>query len=356
MRFAVGIPNLGDYADPRVLADLAELAEESGWDAVFCWDHLSRLGEPATDPQVALAAMALATERVLLGAMVTPLARRRPAKVARETVALDHLSGGRLIVGVGLGSRDEEEFASFGDSPDRVVRGQQLDEALDVLTALWTGEPVAHDGPHYRAHTAAGFRPTPVQQPRIPIWVAGTWPAKPAFRRAARFDGLFPTFRGVSAPDNVDPAQLAEAVAYALAHREPACRRWRSPSRAPHLRQSRSTPTPRPGSRGGSRRSAGSAGLPRRCAHGSPPDLLRADPRQVLAPAPEAGDPEVMSTSSTGSTDHPENPYAVTLDELEHDVRVPAREQVTEQSVDRPTEGDSTWDEAQRQLRLAGGA
>ncbi len=136
MRFAVGIPNLGDYADPRVLADLAGLAERSGWDGVFCWDHLSRYGEPATDPQIALAAMALATERVRLGAMVTPLARRRPAKVARETVALDRLSRGRLIVGVGLGSHDEEEFASFGDPGDRVTRGRMLDEALEVVTAL----------------------------------------------------------------------------------------------------------------------------------------------------------------------------------------------------------------------------
>ncbi len=221
MRYAVGIPNLGDYANPRVLADLARLAEESGWDAVFCWDHLSRFGVPATDPQVALAAMAVATERVLLGAMVTPLARRRPAKVARETVALDQLSGGRLIVGVGLGAHDEEEFTSFGDTSDRVERGQLLDEALDVLTALWTGEPLAHDGPHLRAHTAAGFRPTPVQQPRIPIWVAGTWPAKPAFRRAARYDGLFPTFRDLETGDNVNPEQLAEAVAYTMARREP---------------------------------------------------------------------------------------------------------------------------------------
>ena len=97
-----------------------------------------------------------------------------------------------------------------------------LDEALDVVTALWTGEPVDHDGPHYRARTAAGFRPTPVQQPRIPIWVAGTWPARPAFRRAARYDGLFPTFRDLDAPDNVDPALLAEAVAYATSTASPA--------------------------------------------------------------------------------------------------------------------------------------
>jgi alkanesulfonate monooxygenase SsuD/methylene tetrahydromethanopterin reductase-like flavin-dependent oxidoreductase (luciferase family) len=103
-----------------------------------------------------------------------------------------------------------------------VTRGRMLDEALEVVTALWTGEPVAHDGEHYRAHTATGFRPTPLQQPRIPIWVAGTWPARPAFRRAARFDGVFPTFRGTSVPQTVAPEVLAEAVDYARAHRDPA--------------------------------------------------------------------------------------------------------------------------------------
>ena len=220
MHYALGIPNLGEYADPRLLAELATLAESSGWDAVFCWDHLSRHGVPATDPQVALAAMAMATQRIRLGAMVTPLARRRPAKVARETVALDRLSGGRLIVGVGLGAHDEEEFAAFGDPADRMVRGRMLDEALDVLTALWTGDPLAHDGAHYRAHTAAGFHPTPMQRPRIPIWVAGKWPARPAFRRAARYDGLFPTFRDVELSQNVAPAQLAAAVEYAREHRD----------------------------------------------------------------------------------------------------------------------------------------
>ena len=239
MRFAVGIPNLGPYADPRALAELARLAEESGWDGVFCWDHLSRHGQPATDPQVGLAAIALATERVTIGAMVTPLARRRPAKVARETVALDHLSGGRLVLGVGLGSHDEEEFAAFGDPADRAQRGQMLDEALEVVTGLWTGRPLAHDGEHYRAHTEAGFRPTPLQQPRIPIWVAGTWPAKPAFRRAARFDGLFPTFRDVGLGQTVTPAVLADSVAYAQRHRDASLPRLEvavegsSPSSAP---------------------------------------------------------------------------------------------------------------------------
>lgn len=222
MHYAVGIPNVGPYADPRLIADLAALAEERGWDGVFCWDHVSRLGEPATDPQVALAAVAMVTQRVRLGAMVTPLARRRPAKVARETVALDRLSGGRLILGVGLGSRDDEEFAAFGDAADTVVRSRQLDEALDVVTALWSGEPVHHQGAHYRAVTEAGFRPVPVQRPRIPIWVAGNWPARPAFRRAARYDGVFPIFRDVALPSTGTPEQLAEVVAYTRAHRDPA--------------------------------------------------------------------------------------------------------------------------------------
>ncbi|MDH5279158.1 MAG: LLM class flavin-dependent oxidoreductase [Actinomycetota bacterium] len=220
MRYAVGIPNLGPYAYPGALAELARLAEASGWDGVFCWDHLSRRGAPGTDPQVALAAMALATQRVTLGAMVTPLARRRPAKVARETVALDHLSGGRLVLGVGLGSNDVEEFSAFGDPGDRVERGRMLDEALDVVIGLWSGQPFTHDGEHYRAHTESGFLPTPLQQPRIPIWVAGTWPAKPAFRRAARFDGMFPTFRDVGLGQTVAPAVLADSVDYARRHRD----------------------------------------------------------------------------------------------------------------------------------------
>jgi alkanesulfonate monooxygenase SsuD/methylene tetrahydromethanopterin reductase-like flavin-dependent oxidoreductase (luciferase family) len=220
VRYAIGIPNLGPYADPRVLAELAALAEGAGWEGVFCWDHLSRDGVPATDPQVALAAMALATQTVRLGAMVTPLARRRPAKVARETVALDRLSGGRLVVGVGLGSRAEEEFAAFGDPVDRSRRARMLDEALDIITALWRGTPVDHDGEYFQAHTR-GFTPVPLQIPRIPIWVGGTWPARPPFRRAARFDGLFPTFRGVPLGETVTPSALAESVAYAAAHREP---------------------------------------------------------------------------------------------------------------------------------------
>lgn len=201
MRFGLTLCNHGEYADPALLAALAADAEAAGWDGVFVWDHVARAGEPPmTDPQVALAAIAVATSRVRIGPMVTPLARRRPQKVARETVALDHLSAGRMTLGVGLGVH-EEEFARLGDEPDPRRRAALLDEALDVLTALWTGKRVRHDGAAF--HVDAVFTPGPVQQPRIPIWVGGTWPNQAPFRRAARYDGVFPVTReGSYEPDD----------------------------------------------------------------------------------------------------------------------------------------------------------
>ena len=193
MRFGVTLCNHGEYADPRLLVDLAVLAEDAGWDGVFVWDHVARAGEPPmTDPQITMGAIAAATGRVRLGPMVTPLARRRPWKVARETVALDHLSGGRLILGVGLGVH-AEEFEMLGDEGAPRGRAALLDEALDVVTALWTGERVDHDGAAFTVD--ADFRPPPVQQPRVPIWVGGTWPNEAPFRRAARYDGAFPNAR-----------------------------------------------------------------------------------------------------------------------------------------------------------------
>ncbi len=203
-----------------MLVELGRAAEAAGWDGYFVWDHLvHRPPEtPVADPWIALAAVAAATERIRIGAMVTPLARRRPWKVARETASLDRLSGGRLIFGAGLGSSGEREFAPFGEDPDPVHRAARLDDGLDVVAALWSGEPVDHDGPEFTVHSAE-FLPTPVQRPRIPIWIAGGWPAKPGFRRAARWDGVFPIHRDVPAGETMSPAQLAEVVGYTTAHR-----------------------------------------------------------------------------------------------------------------------------------------
>ncbi len=192
MQFGIDLPNYGKFGDPTLLVDLAIEAESAAWDGFFLWDHLVSGGRSTvTDPWVVLSAAAVKTERIRLGPMVTPLARRRMARLARETVALDHLSGGRLILGVGLGSSDRKEFAYFGDEGDRKARAKILDESLDVLALLWGGEKVMFKGEHVEARTTP-FLPTPFQGPRIPIWVAGTWPNKPPMRRAARWDGAFP--------------------------------------------------------------------------------------------------------------------------------------------------------------------
>ncbi len=190
MRYGINIANFGEWADARTLAGLAREAEAAGWDGVFLWDHLSfGYDGPVVDPWIALAAMALSTERVRLGTLVTPLARRRPAKLARETVSLDHLSGGRLVLGVGLGHPPDADFSAFGEDADARVRARKLDEGLDVLAGFWSGRPFSYEGEHYRIAETT-FLPPPVQSPRIPVWVAGYWPHRAPFRRAARWDGV----------------------------------------------------------------------------------------------------------------------------------------------------------------------
>jgi alkanesulfonate monooxygenase SsuD/methylene tetrahydromethanopterin reductase-like flavin-dependent oxidoreductase (luciferase family) len=194
MRYAVNVPNFEDYSDVRTVASLAADAEAAGWDGFFVWDHLAfvkALRLRIADPWMLLTGVALATERLRLGPMVTPLARRRPWKLARETVTLDRLSGGRLVLGVGLGEPASDEFGSFGEPTDPVVRAAMLDEGLEVLTRLWSGETVSFQGRHYRVDEVA-FQPTPVQRPRVPIWVAGAWPRRGPLRRAARWDGSCP--------------------------------------------------------------------------------------------------------------------------------------------------------------------
>ena len=142
MRFAIDLPPFGLFSDPSLVADLAHEAEEAGWNGFFLWDHINYKLEdssesvPIADPWIALAAIALRTTSIKLGPMVTPLARRRPWKLARETVTLDRLSGGRLVLGVGLGSDYDGEYSDFGEPPDARVHGAMLDEALAILTRL----------------------------------------------------------------------------------------------------------------------------------------------------------------------------------------------------------------------------
>lgn len=210
-------------ADPATIVSLAVLAEEVGYDGVFLWDHVvygdfSEL--PMFDPWVLLGAIAQATSRVRLGTLVTPVSRRRPWRVAQEVVTLDHLSGGRAVLGVGLGWPPEEEFERFGERSDDVLRAEMLDEGLDLINALWSAEHVRHDGDHYNVD--ATMRPAPVQQPRVPVWVAGFWPGTRPFERAARWDGVCP-LKKVAEMTEVPllrPSELAECVAYVRARRD----------------------------------------------------------------------------------------------------------------------------------------
>lgn len=222
MKRAVSVPNFGLYTDLPRLIDLAREAEDNGWDGFFTWDHLNEPPLATFDPWVALAAIATATSRIRLGTMVTPLARRRPWKLARETVTLDHLSGGRLILGVGLGGMPKEEHERFGEEADARVRARRLDEGLEVLVGLWSGEPFSHEGDEFRVDEAV-FLPKPLQQPRIPVWVAGSWPNRRPFRRAARWDGVIPQHRPATEggmPRPLTPSEAREMIDYTLQHRE----------------------------------------------------------------------------------------------------------------------------------------
>ena len=183
-----------ELSDPALVADLAARAEDRGWDGLFVWDHVAYRDpvRAVADPWITLTAVAVATSRLVIGPLVTPVARRRPHRLARETATLDRLSGGRLVLGVGLGSDRTGEFDPdrFGEEGDPRARAALLDEGLERLLAYWDGE----------------FEPRPLQEPRIPIWVAARWPHRRPLRRAARFDGLFPI-------DLPGPEALAELVA-----------------------------------------------------------------------------------------------------------------------------------------------
>ena len=190
MRHCLNLATGGAYADPRTLIELVVAAERSGWDAVLLEDYIvyqSIDGVPTADSWTVLAAAAVMTTRVRLGTAVTPLARRRPWHLAREVTTVDRLSGGRAILGVGVGD-PELSFTAFGEELELGLRAELLDEALKIVTGLWTGEPFAFSGRHFKVSEIV-FQPTPVQHPRVPIWVGGLWPRRGPIRRAARWDG-----------------------------------------------------------------------------------------------------------------------------------------------------------------------
>lgn len=210
MRTGLYLPNQGAFADPRRLARLAVDAESSGWDGFFIWDELQPIFRPTdevADAMVALGAVAFATERLRIGAMVSPLSRLRPEAFALQTATLDRLSGGRLIVGVGLGN-PYEQFTAFGHEADLKVRAEMVDEFLDLLTRLWSGSTVDFHGVHY---TAVDVSMTPPRQsPRIPVWVGADSRNRAPRRRAARWDGFIPASHRW--PEEVIPLEDYEAA------------------------------------------------------------------------------------------------------------------------------------------------
>lgn len=226
MRYGLEVPNCGEYADVQVLISLAEEAEAAGWDGFFLWDHIATAASPFTqstgrdpiiDPWIALTAIAMRTERIRIGPLVTPLPRRRPWKVARESVTLDHLSSGRLILGLGAGFPGiaETEFGRFGEPSTPRERAARFDEGLNVLRGLWSGESFRYAGEHYQIEEIT-FLPTPLQSPHTPVWIGSTWPHGAPFRRAARWDGVVP----VRLDGPMTPEDVRDVCAYIAQHRE----------------------------------------------------------------------------------------------------------------------------------------
>jgi alkanesulfonate monooxygenase SsuD/methylene tetrahydromethanopterin reductase-like flavin-dependent oxidoreductase (luciferase family) len=174
---------------PDELATMAADADAAGWDGVFYFDGISLGAVELYDPWVVLAAMAVRTERVRLGLVITPPSRRRPWKLARETMTVDRLSRGRLVLPVGLGALDDQAFGNVGEPTDARTRAELMDETLEILDGLWSGREFGYAGKHYRFKPMT-FQPTPVQQPRIPIWPVAVWGKERTMRRALRWDGI----------------------------------------------------------------------------------------------------------------------------------------------------------------------
>jgi alkanesulfonate monooxygenase SsuD/methylene tetrahydromethanopterin reductase-like flavin-dependent oxidoreductase (luciferase family) len=192
MRYGFVIPS-GTLFD---VVSLAQDAEIAGWDGVFIPDCIYIDAEPdpmspGYDPWIALAAVAVQTSRIRIGTMITPLSRRRPWKVARETVTLDHLSHGRLTLPIGLGALDDAGFGRVGEVTDRKTRAELLDESLEILGRAWSGQTFSYTGTHYSVRDLT-FLPPPAQSPRVPVWVVAAWPRPKSVRRALRWDGILP--------------------------------------------------------------------------------------------------------------------------------------------------------------------
>jgi alkanesulfonate monooxygenase SsuD/methylene tetrahydromethanopterin reductase-like flavin-dependent oxidoreductase (luciferase family) len=183
MHYGIEVVPFGDFSNPRAVVRLAQAAEAAGWEGLWIWDHML-MPYGTGDPWITLAAVAASTERIKLLTGISPLPRYRPHLLARMLTGLDILSGGRVLFGTGLGI--PPDFVPFGEPADDKTRAEMLDEGLEMLTGLWSGEEFSHHGRHYTAE-AVRLVPAPLQKPRIPVWIGGA--SRAALRRAARWDG-----------------------------------------------------------------------------------------------------------------------------------------------------------------------
>ena len=216
MKFGIYAPNFGDaFGNPKRVTELAIEAEKAGWDGFFLWDHIFNTeGFPDTvDPFIALTSVAENTEEIHIGTTVTPLTRRRPWKLARETVTLDIISEGRLILGVGLGG--SSEFGLMNEETNPRKMAEMANEHLEILCGLWSGEDFSYSGEYYKIDEVK-FRPRPVQKPRIKLWGAGTWPKKGPFKRAAKLDGVVPLSEHYTSP--LTPDDYRKMIEYMEKH------------------------------------------------------------------------------------------------------------------------------------------
>jgi len=205
---------IGSYGSVEQVVGMAVEAEQHGWDGFFTWDGIDIGPMDTWDPWAVLAAAAVRTERITLGAMVFALPRRRPWVVARQALTVDHLSGGRLVIPAGLGvPMDRASAGVAGEDWSVRERAELLDDSLAILDLAFRGETFSYSGTH---HTVTDLRilPRPVTQPRIPLWVVGAWPSDRSMGRAARWDGVVPQLRGDRAMDPLEPSDVAELVAW----------------------------------------------------------------------------------------------------------------------------------------------
>jgi alkanesulfonate monooxygenase SsuD/methylene tetrahydromethanopterin reductase-like flavin-dependent oxidoreductase (luciferase family) len=218
MKFGLDVATTDEWSDIGRLTELAAEAEAAGWDGFFPWDVLlTGDGGPVADPWLTLASVALATTRLRIGAMVTPLARRLPWDVAKTVAELDQLSGGRMVLGVGLGSGDSE-FRSLGLPTDLRERADVVDESLAVIDALWSDGPARSAGRHYRIEDAQ-MAPKPLQRPRVPIWTAAGWPRRRPLRRAVNWDGVYLMTNNQETNQRLTPDEVAQVAAFVRANR-----------------------------------------------------------------------------------------------------------------------------------------